>query len=772
MIRVSHGTHKYDNQPAQLEFEDFKSFADWLNGTRSQAKGGHYICSPMAFGTHSKPDKFPGLGHFRQKELAEPRKFLPFDCDGFSSPEAFKSALKLLNEQGYEYLYYHTSSSTPQDPRVRIIVLQNRETDIQEGFRLGVCVADWLNKSLGSENVKFDKTVWNGYQPNYTPVGSCVFSYKSGQPLDVDCYLDDDNYPPNQNKKPNADIDTDPNALAFEESDIREMLKRIPAENSTDNRRRWRDTLWALAAWNNEETGERLGREWSQTGIYDENEFNTVWRDADPNREDAVRFEYLVKRASYYGWSQSEKRSPTSGASDKCSRTTEPTFNDIYNAERFADKYKGQLLFVHEERAWLQWSNNRWAKCIKGEEIEAAKTVAKALTKEAIEHLQRIPESSDAAFRAAKKSHEAPRLEAMIKLASSDTNLATSARDFDADPYLLGVQNGIVDLRTKALTANEPSNKIRTYCNARLLKGAECRLWMSFLNDLFPDDPATIKSLKLLLGYSLTGLNTEEILIILIGWGANGKSVFSNIVTEILAGYAKTAAGSILKVSGKSDRSPRDDLAHLLGARYVSINETQAGDRLDSQLVKMLAGREPITTRHLYGKFFTFNPTFTPWLRTNHIPIVTDTDDGIWRRLAIIPFRQKFTADRKDPQLEARLLSERDGILGWMIDGANEYLRSGLDLSSTILNESKRYRSESDVLGEFLDEKTVELSGARVEQRNLWNHWRFWVEQIGFSAGTKNSLTRRLNERGFKTYRSNNKTYYCGIQMKLDSQSN
>lgn len=449
----------------------------------------------------------------------------------------------------------------------------------------------------------------------------------------------------------------------------------------------------------------------------------------------------------------------------------DPVFNDLANAERYSQTFHKRLLYVHEDSSWLKFTNQSWNKCIKGEEVECAKQIAKEMAKDAIKLLAQDPSSSTAPLKHAQKSHEHARLNAMVNLASSDERIATSITELNTDPYLLGVGNGVVNLRTGQLMPNDPLLKITMYCSARYRRGTACEKWLKFLNQLFPDDPETIKSIQLLLGYTLTGLNSEELLVILVGWGANGKSVFFNLVTNILGGYAKTAAGSILKARRSDDTGPRDDIACLAGARCVSINETQAGDSLDSQAVKMLAGREPISARHLYGKYFSFVPTFTPWLRTNHLPIVTDTDDGIWRRLAIVPFNQQFKGKQQDPHLEQRLMAERDGILGWMIEGAIEYLKNGLTLSQTIKKESQHYRTESDVFGEFLSQKTTKNSQSEIETGELWNKWTLWADRSGFKSGSKNTLTRRLKERGYSKRESNGKSYYVGLEVKTEHNS-
>jgi putative DNA primase/helicase len=189
----------------------------------------------------------------------------------------------------------------------------------------------------------------------------------------------------------------------------------------------------------------------------------------------------------------------------------------------------------------------------------------------------------------------------------------------------------------------------------------------------------------------------------------------------------------------------------------------QAGDRLDEQVVKMLAGREPISARFLHQEFFEFTPSFTPWLRTNHKPIITGLDDGIWRRLVLLPFSRKFTADEKDPALEQKLLDEQDAILMWMVEGAKLYLQDGIKLSPRMRSELGTYRSESDLLGEFLADKTTTDPTGKASQSLVYSSYRVWCDESGVRPLSKKTFTQRLAERGFPEGKSGKNRFYTGL---------
>jgi putative DNA primase/helicase len=441
------------------------------------------------------------------------------------------------------------------------------------------------------------------------------------------------------------------------------------------------------------------------------------------------------------------------------------SYGDVRNAKAFADIARGRFIYITTRDRWLRWDGHRWLLCEKDEHLAQAKEVCAKILDTAARILSQNQGRGKRLIQDAVTAHSLPRIMAMLKLAVSEEGMAATDRELDSDPYMLGVENGVVDLRRGHHLFNQPELFITRYCDASYDEDAKCDRWLQFLDQIFEGDIETIESVQLLLGCSLLGLAGEEILVICYGHGSNGKSVFSNTVHKILGSYAVTAPPSLLAARKANDSSPRNDIAALAGTRYVSINEMQAGDRLDEQVVKSLAGREPISARFLHQEFFEFLPSFTPWLRTNHKPIVTGEDDGIWRRLVLLRFGRTFSDAEKDPDLEDKLLAERDGILLWMIDGARTYLREGLCLSPRMKSEWATYRTESDLLGEFLSDKTVPNPSAKTNQSSLYADYRAWCEGCGVRALSKKSFTQRLAERGYPEGKSGANRFYIGLAL-------
>jgi putative DNA primase/helicase len=445
---------------------------------------------------------------------------------------------------------------------------------------------------------------------------------------------------------------------------------------------------------------------------------------------------------------------------------------DIRNARAFATMAVDKFIYVTSRDKWLEWnSDERWQLCEKDEHVAFAKNCCAEILASASQVFRQDQERGRKLMHDAMNAHNLPRINAMLKLSVSEPNMSVTDKSLDADSMQLGVTNGVVDLRKGQHLFNQPKLLVTRYCNANFVEDEPCPQWIVFLNQIFEHDDETIESVQRLLGYTLTGLVTEEVLVICYGFGSNGKSVFSNVIHSILGGYATTAPPSLLTARRPEDTSPRNDLASLAGARYVSINELQAGDRLDEQVVKMLAGREPISARFLHREYFEYMPSFTAWLRTNHKPIITGEDDGIWRRLVVLKFGRKFSEVEKDPNLESKLLEERDGILQWMLEGTRMYLKDGLKLSPRIRAEIASYRKDSDLLGEFMADVLEVDPAKKINQQTAYQEWSNWCKTNGFRVSSKKSFTQRLAERGFPEGRSGGNRFYVGIKMRSPASS-
>ncbi len=541
----------------------------------------------------------------------------------------------------------------------------------------------------------------------------------------------------------------------FEEIErVNSMLAAITADCSY---KEWRGVLWALAA-----TGwlcaEKLARVWSEASTrFKEADFLRLWSDYDPTDPNATGFGSLVFIAKEHGW-----HAPADGHELAAGAP-----GDILAGRMFAAQYREQLLWVSQAGRWLRWDGMRWAWCTCGEEMAAAKIVADKILTRVSQLFTQDSDRNKRRMSFAIGLQNIRRLEAMIELAKSESGMAIGDMSaLDSDQWLVGCRNGVVDLRTGSLLVPDPAMHITRQVAAEYHSDADCPLWKSFLLSVFEGDAPTVEFAQRALGYTLTGTVTEEVIFICYGGGANGKSVFANVLSVIFFEYGQMAPQSLLTVRRDGDAAPRNDVARLCGARLVQINELNSGDRLNEQIVKMLAGREMISARFLHKEHFDFWPTAKPWLRTNHRPVITGEDDGIWRRIMLIPFKRKFAEHERDPWLESKLLAERDGVFAWMVAGCLDWKKVGLKPSPLVRRESATYRTESDLLGEFLDETTERDPNGKIEQSRLFDLWRIWCTTNGTRYGSKVGFSRKLGERDIVEARSNGQRFYGGIKLR------
>lgn len=254
------------------------------------------------------------------------------------------------------------------------------------------------------------------------------------------------------------------------------------------------------------------------------------------------------------------------------------------------------------------------------------------------------------------------------------------------------------------LVAHDQADRITKLVQARWdpEAPAACPQFLKFLAVVQPN-PEVRAFLKRFLGYCLTGLTVEQILVFFYGAGRNGKSTLMDVICHILDDYAVTL--SIDSFSGEKTRSGSEatpDLARLPGARMVSASEPEANVKLKDALIKQLTGGEKIPVRRLHKDFIEVDPQFKILLSGNHKPRIDDDSDGIWRRVALVPWEVQIPKGDVDRLLPVKLKAEADGIFAWLVEGAIDYLAGGLEIPDAVRAASQEYREESDPIGAFI----------------------------------------------------------------------
>jgi putative DNA primase/helicase len=260
----------------------------------------------------------------------------------------------------------------------------------------------------------------------------------------------------------------------------------------------------------------------------------------------------------------------------------------------------------------------------------------------------------------------------------------------------------------------------------------------------------------------LSGDISEHVLFFCWGFGANGKSVFVSTLKALSGDYAATISTETLMA--RQHGEPTNDLARLPGKRLVTATEVEDGSRWAESLVKSVTGGDPIAARFLYHEFFEFTPTFKLLVSGNHRPIVRGMDDGMWRRIHLIPFRRSFPPEQRDRLLGQKLLGELPGILNWALEGFQMWREVGLEPPSAVLAATAEYRSAQDRVGEFIDEKCELGPDFSVQASKLYRAYRVWAEARGEQPLAMPRFATRLGERGFEKFKSN-VLFYRGLRL-------
>ncbi|WP_172384774.1 phage/plasmid primase, P4 family [Streptomyces sp. MNP-20] len=433
---------------------------------------------------------------------------------------------------------------------------------------------------------------------------------------------------------------------------------------------------------------------------------------------------------------------------------------DDGNALRLVDAHADEIRYC-PARGWLTWDGHRWIWDERGHVAELARDIARAL-----------PEGEgDLQHKA--RSLSARGLESMVKVARTDPRVVTPIATLDANPWQLNTPAGVIDLRTGEISAPDPQQlHTRSTSTAPDFEQPAAR-WHQFLADTFGNDSDLITYVQRLLGLSLIGAVTEQLLPFAFGEGANGKSTLADTVMRIVGigetGYSISAPSEMLLASSASNHPT--EIARLAGARFVVASELDDGQRFAEARIKMLTGRDIITGRFMRQDFFSFAPTHTLWLLGNHRPAVRTGGPAFWRRLRLVPFLNTVPEHLRDTGLEEHLV-DREGpaILAWLIRGAADYARDGLTTPAAVQTATEEYQGEQDTVGRFLDDMcTLGIPGTpgmQTPSGALLGAYTTWCEQEGEEPASAKKFAGQIKKRGVQIGRTKSVRFYDGVSLR------
>jgi putative DNA primase/helicase len=424
--------------------------------------------------------------------------------------------------------------------------------------------------------------------------------------------------------------------------------------------------------------------------------------------------------------------------------------SDLGNAERFISLNQDKIRFCPQWDTWLYWDDRHW----KVDEDGAAKRFAHATIRTIYTEVA-AEEDEDRRRNLAKfaiASEASYRVGAMLE--SAKPYLPIRPDEMDQHPTLLCVCNGIIDLFTGELLPHNPDMKLTKLVDIEYDPNAKCPRWEEFIKLVTGGDEDLASYLQLAVGYSLTGLVDEHNLFVVWGLGKNGKTTFFLALQMLFGDYAKkTDIEAFLANFRTGGGMASPSIAGLKGVRLAWATEVTGGDI--------------ITARFLFGNPFEFKPTHKLWLMGNYKPKIRGTDEGIRRRIRIIPFLTTITHPRPQSEVLAEFQAELSGILAWAVTGAIMWHNGGLGIPPAVKKATDEYISESDLVGQFLDARCEMKPDYSIKRTTLYLEWKSFCESEGEEEATKHGkrwLTTQLQNRGIEIGGKANESY-IGIRV-------
>jgi len=408
---------------------------------------------------------------------------------------------------------------------------------------------------------------------------------------------------------------------------------------------------------------------------------------------------------------------------------------DLGNAERFQDMFGDRVRFVPAWGRWLVWDGRRWASDDDGTVQRMAYEVARSIQVEAASH----PSAKAKAhlFRWGVNTEMGGRTDLLLRKAEALGGVAVRADRLDADPWALNTLDGTLDLRTGEVRPHDRADLLTRLVPVPWDPTATCPTLVATLMMAFDEDMDLVAWIQRALGYSTTGITSEQCFFICWGEeGLNGKSTVLEAVQRTLGyDYACMTDPVLVTSADHGDAGVQTRLAQLQGRRLASMNEFGEGNRVNAALLKQLTGGDTVQAKFMRQDTFEFTPQFKLWIRTNEKPEITTVGAAMWRRVRLVPWVRQIPEGTRRPRhdVDRALDAEAPGILAWLVAGARAWYGTGLGACAAVDQATASFRTEQDTVGRFLLE-CVELTGDerdQVDTHNLYRAFQGWCEDEG-----------------------------------------
>lgn len=439
---------------------------------------------------------------------------------------------------------------------------------------------------------------------------------------------------------------------------------------------------------------------------------------------------------------------------------------DTGNALKFAAMFKDSVRYNCDNRGWMIWNGKYWEFDYTNRIRNYVEILAERLRTE----MMPIEDEEARKKCVANIKHILNKAgkDALLTEAAAMGDMPTVNSDYNKDSELLNCENGVVNLRTGELLPHDKGQMISQSTHIDVDLEGEPKEFLRFLDSTFDGNKGIIDFLLKAFAYSMTNEAGEQEMYILYGDGSNGKSLLLEVIHDILGDYATMSRPTLLteQFNGNSSLGA---IARLQGKRFVCCEELKTGDRMDESIIKMLtSGYGNIIGKFLYANEFEFNFKGKIFMATNYKPVIRGTDKGIWRRINVIPFRKAFEGKDADKTLKEKLMAEKSQILGYLAKCYRRYLKEGLEPPADMTKEVMDYRTEQDVVQNWVDERCQLGPREYAKASALYTDFVAWAKANNEFVMSNTMFGRNLAKKFERKQLSSGKVYY-GIAIRRDA---
>lgn len=516
------------------------------------------------------------------------------------------------------------------------------------------------------------------------------------------------------------------------------MLARVKAALEhvcADDRDIWRRVGMAIHSWSQSELAYTLWTEWSKSSQdYDEADQQSNWENFKSGGGVTIEtLFWLARRAKF---------------------ASEGNYDEMSLANLFAENYKGTIGYDRDSKKWSGFEGIVWK-----QDEQAPLRLVKKMIKEL------SGESSSAS--SIKKFRTVGAMKAIVTQAELDDELKITSCQFDANPNVLAVLNGVIDLGVGTLRPATPSDFIQRQADVEFDESATCPLWDKFMDEVTCGDSELLEFIRRALGYTLFGHADLQIFFMLVGLGSNGKGVLMRTLKKLFKKYAENVAPNLLTSAyDGSANAATPALAILMGVRFVICTELPNRRKFDEAFIKNFSGGDELTVRNTYGAVFTYKPVGALWLSTNEVPEIDATNIAMWRRIVAIPFNATFSGETVDPKLEEKLVLEFSGILNWLLKGAKTYCASGLGSCSAVNDLKLKLQKEADSLLAWTTDCCVKSVKAETQSRDAYCNYKSFMRTTERNAMGQPAFRAGMIQKGFEHKRTAKHNCYIGFRLR------